>query len=52
MEERNDPNLLPSSRKSSQEPELHAIEFVRTSDRKIRRHSSEETAQPSLHFAK
>jgi hypothetical protein len=52
MEERKDPNLLPSSRKSSEEPELHAIEFVRTSDRKIRRHSSEETVSHSLHFAK
>jgi hypothetical protein len=52
MEERKDPNLLPSSRKSSQEPELHAVEFVRTSDSKIRRHSSEETVPYSLHFAK
>jgi hypothetical protein len=52
MEERKDPNLLPSSGKSSQEPELHAIEFVRTLDRKIRRHSLEETVPHSLHFAK
>jgi hypothetical protein len=52
MEERKDPNLLPSSRKSSQEPELHAIEFVPTSERKIKRHSSEETVPHSLHFAK
>jgi hypothetical protein len=52
MEERKDPNFLPSSRKSSQEPELPAIELVRTSDRKIRRHSSEETVPYSLHFAK
>jgi hypothetical protein len=52
MEERKDPNLLPSSRKSSQEPELHIIEFVRTSDRKIRRHLSEKTVPRSLHFAK
>jgi hypothetical protein len=49
MEEREDPNLLPSSRKASQEPDLHDIEFVRTSDRKIRRHSSEETVPHSLH---
>jgi hypothetical protein len=52
MEERKDPNLLLSSRKSSQEPELHAIEFAKTSDMKIRRHSSEETVPHSLHFAK
>jgi hypothetical protein len=52
MEERRDPNLLLSFRKTSQEPELHAVEFVRTSDRKIRRHSSEETVPHSLHFAK
>jgi hypothetical protein len=31
MKERKHLNLLPSSRKSSQEPELHAIEFVRIS---------------------
>jgi hypothetical protein len=52
MEERKNSNLFPSSRKSSQEPELHAIEFVRTSERKIRRHSSKETVPHSLHFAK
>jgi hypothetical protein len=52
MEERKDPNLLPSSRKSSQEPEFHAIEFVRPSERKIRRHSPEESVPQSLHFAK
>jgi hypothetical protein len=52
MEERKDLNLLPSSRKPSQEPELHAIEFVRTSDMKIRRHSSEEIVPHSLHFGK